>query len=104
MALDPVCGMTVDPAKAAGSFDYHGTMYFFCGKGCLAKFSADPEKFLSGHREPMGHHAPPQIISLGRLKKSLTWIALRSIIAKKLSCQAGRPVPSSRPITVSCPT
>ena len=68
MALDPVCGMTVDPAKAAGSLDYKGTTYYFCGKGCLAKFSADPEKYLSGHREPMGH-AAPQVIALGGLKK-----------------------------------
>ena len=73
MALDPVCNMTVDPAKAAGSFDYNGTTYYFCGKGCLAKFSADPQKFLSGHREPMGHaHAAPQMIALGGLKKKST--------------------------------
>ena len=44
--IDPVCGMTVDPAKAAGSFDYSGQTYYFCGKGCLAKFSSDPEKYL----------------------------------------------------------
>ncbi len=68
-ALDPVCGMTVDPAKAAASFAYNGQTYYFCSKGCLAKFSADPEKYLAGHREPMHHHAPPQVISLGGLKK-----------------------------------
>ena len=68
MAIDPVCGMTVDPAKAAGSFDYKGATYYFCGKGCLAKFSADPEKFLAGHREPMPH-AAPQAITLGGLGK-----------------------------------
>src|SRR5581483_6688295 len=73
MAIDPVCGMTVDPAKAAGSFEYNGTTFYFCGKGCLAKFSADPQKFLSGHREPMGHgHAPPQTIAIGGLKTRLT--------------------------------
>src|SRR3954468_17249458 len=50
MALDPVCGMTVDPAKAAGQFEHNGTTYYFCGKGCLAKFAADPEKYLAGTR------------------------------------------------------
>ena len=30
--------------------------------------------------------------SFGRLKKSLTWTALRSITAKNFSCHAGRPV------------
>ncbi len=43
---DPVCGMTVDPAKSAGSEEHNGTTYLFCGKGCAEKFRADPEKFL----------------------------------------------------------
>jgi len=44
---DPVCGMEVTPEKAAGSVAYHGQTYYFCGKGCLAKFQADPEKYLT---------------------------------------------------------
>ena len=48
MALDPVCGMTVDPARAAGHVEHEGTTYYFCSKGCVAKFSADPKKYLSG--------------------------------------------------------
>src|SRR5262249_41034823 len=47
MALDPVCGMTVDPAKAAGEFDYKGTKYYFCSKHCVHSFSSDPERYLS---------------------------------------------------------
>jgi len=43
---DPVCGMDVTPANAAGSFEYRGQTYFFCGKGCLAKFQTDPLKYL----------------------------------------------------------
>jgi Cu+-exporting ATPase len=42
---DPVCGMTVDPAKAAGKYDYQGTTYYFCGKSCLERFKAQPEKY-----------------------------------------------------------
>src|SRR6266404_1194237 len=53
MALDPVCGMTVDPARAAGQVEYEGTTYYFCSKGCAAKFTADPKKYLSGTRESM---------------------------------------------------
>src|SRR4030095_4335646 len=69
MALDPVCGMTVDPARAAGQCEHDGATYYFCSKGCLAKFAADPKKYLSGTREPM--HAPaPSVISIGSLKKS----------------------------------
>jgi Cu+-exporting ATPase len=44
---DPVCGMTVDPRKAAGSFEYNGQTYYFCNPGCLEKFRAEPERFLT---------------------------------------------------------
>ncbi|HET7433168.1 MAG TPA: heavy metal translocating P-type ATPase [Thermoanaerobaculia bacterium] len=43
---DPVCGMTVDPAHAAGSSDYHGETIYFCSVGCKAKFDANPEKYV----------------------------------------------------------
>ena len=46
-AIDPVCGMTVNPATAAGSFTYQGTTYYFCCQGCLTKFRADPARYLS---------------------------------------------------------
>jgi Cu+-exporting ATPase len=64
--LDPVCGMMVDPDRAAGHVDHNGKTYHFCSKGCVAKFSADPEKYLSGKREPM-HHGP--VMQLGGLKR-----------------------------------
>src|SRR5262245_31869262 len=51
-AVDPVCGMTVDPARAAGEYDYKGTTYYFCNPSCLAKFKANPEKFLTPAEEP----------------------------------------------------
>src|ERR1700722_13629544 len=44
---DPVCGMHVDPQNAAGSVAYQGENYYFCSKGCAAKFQADPEKYLN---------------------------------------------------------
>jgi Cu+-exporting ATPase len=47
-AKDPVCGMDVDPKKAAGSTTYKGTTYYFCSTGCLKKFQAEPEKYLKG--------------------------------------------------------
>jgi len=46
MSVDPVCGMTVNPEKCAGSHTFQGQEYFFCGKGCLAKFTADPRSYL----------------------------------------------------------
>ncbi|MEP7192977.1 MAG: YHS domain-containing protein [Actinomycetota bacterium] len=41
-SIDPVCGMSVDPATAAATVDYEGHRYYFCGKGCAKSFSADP--------------------------------------------------------------
>ncbi|MHB8605370.1 MAG: YHS domain-containing protein [Thermoplasmatota archaeon] len=47
---DPVCGMDIDPTKAAGKSVHGGETYFFCSPGCKTKFDADPHKFLSGHK------------------------------------------------------
>src|SRR5215468_8675904 len=58
--------MMVDPDRAAGHVDHNGQTYYFCSKGCVAKFTADPEKYLSGKREPM--HAPA-VVHIGGLKK-----------------------------------
>jgi len=44
---DPVCGMTVDPVKAAAKQELRGTTYYFCSRGCAARFAKDPEKFLA---------------------------------------------------------
>ena len=46
--IDPVCGMTVDPADAAGSYEYRGQRYYFCNASCLKRFQANPEEFLRG--------------------------------------------------------
>jgi Cu+-exporting ATPase len=45
--LDPVCGMTIAPADAAGSVEFDGQTYYFCSKGCLKRFRADPAKFVA---------------------------------------------------------
>ncbi len=50
-AIDPVCGMTVDPHTAKHRAEHHGHSYYFCSAGCRTKFIANPQKFL-GEREP----------------------------------------------------
>jgi Cu+-exporting ATPase len=52
MSIDPVCGMTVDPAKAPGHVDHEGTTYHFCSQHCVHAFKADPERFLAGKAKP----------------------------------------------------
>jgi Cu+-exporting ATPase len=55
--------MTVDPARAAGQFEHQGTTYYFCGKGCLEKFNADPARFVApaagGPESAGGPKGPP---------------------------------------------
>jgi len=53
-AVDPVCGMTVVKAKAAATYEYKGTTYYFCGMGCKDAFVKDPDKYIKklGEKEP----------------------------------------------------
>jgi P-type Cu+ transporter len=50
--MDPVCGMEVDPADAAGSHEYQGKTYYFCNPSCLERFRADPEEYLTPSAKP----------------------------------------------------
>jgi P-type Cu+ transporter len=43
---DPVCGMTVDPARAKATHAHEGKTYYFCCAGCKEKFGAAPAKYL----------------------------------------------------------
>jgi Cu+-exporting ATPase len=45
--IDPVCGMTVVPPTAAGSFEHGGRTYHFCAVSCRQKFSADPARYTA---------------------------------------------------------
>jgi len=56
MFKDPVCGMDVDPATAAGKSEYEGQTYYFCSPGCKKSFDANPEKFVGKSQEHSGHH------------------------------------------------
>ena len=46
VARDPVCGMTVDPGKAAATVEFDGQPYYFCSKGCATKFQQGSTKLL----------------------------------------------------------
>ena len=47
MEKDPVCGMQIDPTKAAGTSEYKGQTYYFCNPGCKRKFDQNPEQYVS---------------------------------------------------------
>src|SRR4029077_1022817 len=44
--LDPVCGMTVDPATSKHRFDHHGEAFHFCSAAARTKLAANPESYL----------------------------------------------------------
>jgi len=50
--IDPVCGMEVDTTTSQLSLEHDGTIYWFCGKGCLLDFQDDPETYLPATSAP----------------------------------------------------
>ena len=44
---DPVCGMAIEAAKAAGASSHEGKLYYFCAEACKQQFDADPAKYAS---------------------------------------------------------
>lgn len=75
-AKDPVCGMTVDPDRATAQSAHNGKAFYFCGRGCAAKFDAAPEKYLapttaavrgSDFVVPLAGLASPNTVPTGRL-------------------------------------
>jgi len=70
--IDPVCGMTVDPATAAATRTHDGVDYFFCNPGCADKFEADPDRYLVGG--PVGMDTGPTkpvTIAFGQTRTSM---------------------------------
>jgi Cu+-exporting ATPase len=82
--VDPVCGMTVATATAAGSFEHEGTVYYFCSVHCLDRFRSDPASFLQ--QPAQSTFAQP--IGIQRVKSTET---------------PAHPVASRSLITYTCP-
>jgi len=56
-AIDPVCGMKINPETAVKA-EYEGKMYHFCSAECHDTFMKDPGKYMSPegqHMEEEGH-------------------------------------------------
>ncbi len=64
---DPVCGMWVDPERAAGRLDHEGKTYYFCNPSCQSRFRSDPDRYLrpEAEPEPMEVAAEPGVIPGG---------------------------------------
>ena len=46
VAIDPVCGMTVDPSTAEYRSFQKGDTYYFCSARCKESFDEDPAKYI----------------------------------------------------------
>jgi len=87
-AVDPVCGMTVDPHTAQHRATHRGDTYHFCSAGCRTIFVANPQKYLSGRRaEPTRegtlYTCPmhPEIRQIGPGSCPICGMALEPVVA-----------------------
>jgi Cu+-exporting ATPase len=101
---DPVCGMTVDPAKAAGKVEHKGKTYFFCSKRCAERFAQEPEKFLAAPGTvgmEHGHADPP---AAARAPVQAGHEHIDHAAAARGSASAGAPDPTSaQGVRYTCP-
>jgi len=49
--VDPVCGMSVNPATAPAQTCYNGVQIYFCAEACKKEFDAEPQKFTVNQRK-----------------------------------------------------
>jgi YHS domain-containing protein len=56
--IDPVCGMSVDPANRELRYELHAKTYYFCAAGCKASFDKDPHKYLGDTKSSPGGAGP----------------------------------------------
>ena len=50
LVTDPVCGMRIDPSKAAGSREHRGVTHYFCSPFCIRKFDEDADAYIAAAR------------------------------------------------------
>jgi P-type Cu+ transporter len=94
MERDPVCGMTVDPARAAARVEHGGANYYFCCAGCAEKFRAVPTRYLNAKppattgsdgaqvqfsRAGAAAAAPALAVSHEKIQKDAPWPAKRAV-------------------------
>jgi len=55
-AVDPVCGMTVEPARTTARAKHRGRVYHFCSAHCHDRFVSDPDRFVGAGAAKAGTH------------------------------------------------
>ena len=72
-AVDPVCGMNVDPARASHTLEYNGQHFFFCSRSCLEKFQKEPVKSLGSSAEQISAQVAPTCDQAGPRRETITY-------------------------------
>lgn len=65
LVQDPVCGMKVDPGRAAAKVEHQGKQFYFCAKSCAEKFQRNPAHYLARGPQPHTHAPAPALVQLG---------------------------------------
>ena len=90
-SVDPVCGMTVDPARAAGRAEHAGRTYLFCSGHCLGKFQRDPARYV-GVAAGRSEAAPANAVPADGMNKHAAGRPLQAVLRSDESGQAKDPV------------
>jgi len=88
VAIDPVCGMEVDPHAARHHAEYQRRTYYFCSAVCRMKFLDEPQKYVSRKEaQPVPEGAEytcpmhPEIRQIGPGACPICGMALEPVIA-----------------------
>jgi Cu+-exporting ATPase len=88
MAIDPVCGMTVEPTEAAARSEHEGQTYYFCSVHCRRSFDEDPAAFLKGTGDRAEAEANPAAETAPVAHASARAGATASLAIGGMSCQS----------------
>src|SRR5580704_2759615 len=90
--------MHVDPSKAAASVEFDRRPYYFCSKGCAAKFQQNPAKFLAANATTAQHAAATQ-----HMHHQIASAPLTQIAAPMQSASAAAPAKTAEGVPYTCP-
>jgi Cu+-exporting ATPase len=88
MERDPVCGMTVDPARAKSRVEFANDTYVFCSESCAKKFSAEPTKYLNSEPKPSAATYATPAIRSGDLNRSSVTAVQSKVSLKRAKTSA----------------
>lgn len=64
MMIDPICGMKVEPQKAAGKSTFNGKTFYFCSNSCKEKFDS-----TNSAENNSKQNSQPTLVKLGNNSK-----------------------------------